>query len=214
MMAASGCGMTESATPLPEVVVVTATPDVQATVDARVAATVQQTREAIAPAPTRMVMEPTATPWPTFLQLRRSCPRRRRQRLQSLRQLRSIRADCVAYPYTGAYNKAGNANNAAPGPRADNCAGVYSDTNNTRYLTHAGTDSNARRHRNNRPYNNQVTRWMARKQPNRRNNRIYFSVGMGHQSNSLCTTRCRRLRKCTRPVQKGTERPSRAIILT
>ena len=66
IMAASGCGMTESATPLPEVVIITATPDVQATVDAEVAEAVQQTREAVAPAPTRMVMEPTNTPWPTF----------------------------------------------------------------------------------------------------------------------------------------------------
>ena len=57
MMAAAGCGITESATPLPEVIVVTVTPDVQATVDAGVAEAVRQTQEAI---------PPTSKPYPTL----------------------------------------------------------------------------------------------------------------------------------------------------
>ena len=68
IMAAGGCGMTESATPLPEVIVVTATPDVQATVDAKVAAAVRQTREAVPPTPKpypTLQATPTLIPVPT-----------------------------------------------------------------------------------------------------------------------------------------------------
>ena len=61
MMAAAGCGTTENTAPATEVIAVTATPDVQATVS-----TVQQTRKVIEPTPTRIVMEPTATSWPTL----------------------------------------------------------------------------------------------------------------------------------------------------
>ena len=68
IMAAAGCRMTESVTPPPEVVVVTATPDVQATVDAGVAAAVQQTREAMPPTPKpypTLQATPTLIPIPT-----------------------------------------------------------------------------------------------------------------------------------------------------
>ena len=71
IMAAGGCGMTESATPLPAVIVVTATPDVQATVDAEVATAAQQTREAMPPNPK---LYPTLQATPTLIPIPTSPP--------------------------------------------------------------------------------------------------------------------------------------------
>ena len=67
MMAAAGCETAENTVPATEVTVVTAMPDVQATAETEVAAAVQQTRDAVEPTSTRIVMEPTPTPRPTFL---------------------------------------------------------------------------------------------------------------------------------------------------